>query len=196
MNIEQLAKDIQNFIKESYEYHKEFKEKEKYLLDNYHKGILGDEGLSQELDKVRNEINAKKREQAEKLKAKIQQVHEKELKYIEDTTESITVDELAELQLISDLGVTDEEMNGYIQKYKRKPLALKKLQEVAKDRNIVGADFPRDRKQYLNTILGRWDNQVNRWQYMTFSEMTTKLAMYMDGAVNGIDEDLRAYEQL
>lgn len=196
MSIEQLAKDIQGFIKESYKYHEEFKEEEKHLLDKLHNGVLGDEGFSQKIDKIRDEINAKKHERAEKLKVKIEQVHEKELKHIEDTTESITVDELAELQLISELGVTDEEMNGYIQKYKRKPLALKKLQEVAKDKGVIGVDFPRDRKQYLNTILGRWDNQVNRWQYMAFDEMTAKVEMYMTGAINGIDEDLRAYEQL
>lgn len=196
MSLRQLAKDVQSFVKESYEYHVEFKEKEKYFLDNYNKGILGDQGLSQKLDEVRNGINEKKHAKANELKAKIEQVREQELKHIDETINTVTADDVAELSLISQLELTAEEMDGYVNKYKRTPLALKKLQEVATDKKMIGVDFPPDRKQYLNVVLGRLDNQISKFENMQYGEMTIKVQMYMDGAINGINEDVAVYRSL
>lgn len=196
MSIRQLAREMQEFIKESHTYHEEYKKQEEHYMDNYHKGILGDKGLSQKIAEIRDEINSKQLNKSERLKAKIDQVHANELKHIEKTTEGVTADEVAELQLISQLELTDEEMNEYIKKYRRSPLALKKLQAIAKDNKNIHLNFPRDRKKYLNVVLGRWRSQINRWEYMPFDELSVKIEMYMEAAIDGIDEDLRSYESL
>lgn len=196
MSLRQLGKDVQAFIRKSYEYHVKYKEQEAELLEQHKREVIGSEGLRQKLDEVKDEINERKHAIADELGVRVDRVHEQELKHIEDTTETVTADNVAELELISQLELTTDELNKYIDRYRRTPLALKKLQEIASTNNIIGGEFPRDRKQYLNTILGRMRTQINEFAYMQYGEMSIKVQMYMDGAIRSIDEDIAMYESL
>ena len=48
----------------------------------------------------------------------------------------MTADTVAELNLLSTMKVSEQELVGYLEKYKRNPLAIKKLHEIGVANNI------------------------------------------------------------
>ena len=54
----------------------------------------------------------------------------------------------------------------------------------------------RDRKEYLNVILGRMSNYISRFKNIDERTHEIKLKMIADGAIRGIDEDITAYRSL
>jgi hypothetical protein len=195
MSLEQFAEQVKDFVKESHDLHVEYNKKSEELAESYNSGVIGPEGYKSEVEKLQKTINDIKEQKATKLKERLQDVKQTELKAIEETSEPITTDTLAELTLLSQLELTGEELNTYINKYKRTPLAIKKLQAIARERNII-CDFPPERKEYINRILGRMDSAINRFTSMKYDEHTVKAQMYRDGAISSIDEDIMTYKSL
>lgn len=69
--------------------------------------------------------------------AKLDSIEKTELEKIKSEYEPVTADTVAELSLLSTMKVSEQELVGYLEKYKRSPLAIKKLHEIGVANNIV-----------------------------------------------------------
>src|SRR5690625_436457 len=111
MELEQVAKEVQGFINESYQATSEYKKTESDLKEKVRNGLRGPVEIKQELEDKRRSIQATLSTKADQLQAKLDEVKTKELKNIEETSESITADTLAELNLLSQLDLTSADIS-------------------------------------------------------------------------------------
>lgn len=195
LELEQIAKEVQSFINESYQASTEYKEMESDLQTKVNNGLRGSVEVKQELESKKQQINESLSTKASQLNNKLESVRESELRKIDETSESITADTLAELNLLSQLELTSDDISDYINKYKHTPLALRKLQEIARDKNIM-SEFPPDRKQYLNVVLGRMSNSLSKFKRPNYDDYDVKTKMVADGAINGHSQDVSYYRSL
>lgn len=193
--LEELGKEVQAFIKDSYELTSDYKNIEADLQEKVRNGLRGQVEVNQELENKQQELKEALGNGASKLKEKVEEVRTKELQEIEETSDSVTADTLAELNLLSQLDLTNSDVEKYINKYKHNPLALRRLQEISKDKRTLN-QFPPNREEYLNTILGRMDTSINRFKQLKVSEHDVKIKMIADGAIRSIEEDLNSYRSL
>lgn len=68
--------------------------------------------------------------------AKLESVEQTELEKIKSEYEAVTADNVAELSLLGTMKVSEQELLSYLEKYKRNPLAIKKLHEIGSANNI------------------------------------------------------------
>lgn len=195
MGLEQIAKEVQSFINESYKATVEYRKLESDLQEKVKNGLRGSVEVEQELEYKKQRIHESLSTKAEKLSNKLESVRKEELKKIDETSESITADTLAELNLLSQLELTSDDISDYINKYKHTPLALRKLQEIARDKNIM-SEFPPDRKQYLNVVLGRMSNSLSKFKRPNYDDYDVKTKIVADGAINGHGQDVLYYRSL
>lgn len=69
--------------------------------------------------------------------AKLENFEQTELERIKSEYETVTADNVAELNLLSTMKVSEQELLSYLEKYKRNPLAIKKLHEIGAANNIA-----------------------------------------------------------
>jgi len=193
--LEDLAKETQSFVSESQKLTSEFKSFEEDMNNKVKQELRGSVEARQEIENRKSQVHGALQEKAAKIEAKKESVRERELMKIEETTDPITSDSLAELTLLSQLELTNDDMKDYINKYKHTPLALKKLQGIAKEKKVF-SEFPPDRKERLNIVLGRMSNHLSNFQRPDFGTYVVKTQMISEGAVNGISEDLESYRSL
>lgn len=198
MTLEQLGKEIQEFIKESLETVVELKKTQDELMKKVEEGMRGYAEVEIEIQEKKDAIFNRFSEKAKRLEEKLENVRELELKHIEETNDPVTADVVAELNLLSQLNLTLDDFKYYFEKYKRNPLAIRRLKEIADSKGFQKASVfvPRDRKEYLNVILGRMSNYISRFKNIDERTNEVKLKMIADGAIRGIDEDITAYRSL
>lgn len=68
---------------------------------------------------------------------KLETIEKTELEVIKSEYETVTADNVAELSLLSTMKVSEQELLGYLEKFKRNPLAIKKLHEIGEANNIT-----------------------------------------------------------
>lgn len=69
--------------------------------------------------------------------AKLENFEQTELEKIKSEYETVTADNVAELNLLSTMKVSEQELLSHLEKYKRNPLAIKKLHEIGAANNIA-----------------------------------------------------------
>ena len=69
--------------------------------------------------------------------AKLENFEQTELEKIKSEYETVTADNVAELNLLGTMKVSEQELLSYLEKYKRNPLAIKKLHEIGAANNIA-----------------------------------------------------------
>ena len=68
---------------------------------------------------------------------KLETIEKTELEVIKSEYETVTADNVAELSLLGTMKVSVQELLGYLEKFKRNPLAIKKLHEIGEANNIT-----------------------------------------------------------
>lgn len=68
---------------------------------------------------------------------KLETIEKTELEVIKSEYETVTADNVAELSLLGTMKVSEQELLGYLEKFKRNPLAIKKLHEIGEANNIT-----------------------------------------------------------
>lgn len=68
---------------------------------------------------------------------KLELLEKSELEVIKSEYETVTADNVAELSLLGTMKVSEQELLGYLEKFKRNPLAIKKLHEIGAANNIT-----------------------------------------------------------
>lgn len=193
--LEDLAKETQSFVNESQKLTSEFKSFEDDMNNKVKQQLRGFVEAKQEIDNKKSQVYGALQDKATKIEEKKESVRERELLKIEETTDPITSDTLAELTILSQLDLTNDDMKDYINKYKHTPLALKKLQGISSEKQLF-VHFPPDRKERLNVVLGRMSNHLSNFQRPDFSAYEVKIQMISEGTVNGIAADLESYRSL
>lgn len=194
-SLELIAKETQKFIDDSYKKVADYEELRTDLNEKVKNGLKGNVEARNALDNKKSDLQDTLYSQGDKLKEQIDQFRKSELKKIEETSDPITSDVVSELNLLSQLDLSSEDVNEYINKYKRSPLALRKLQDIAHDKKIFN-QFPPSRKEYLGTVLGRMENHISRFQHPDFTQNSIKTEIIKDGVLNSIDEDVSVYNSL
>lgn len=69
--------------------------------------------------------------------AKLESFEQTELEKIKSEYETVTADSVAELSLLGTMKVSEQELLGYLEKFKCNPLAIKKLHEIGAANNIT-----------------------------------------------------------
>lgn len=197
MTLEQLAKETQEFIQEALEVQNDYVKHSDDLNKKVKAGLKGSVEVLQELGKMKDNITEDFYSKAVKLQEKIEVVRNEEIKNIEKHEDPITSDALAELTLLSELELSKSDLENYVEKYKYSPLALKRIREISHKNNIF-VDFPKDRKEHLNTTLGRIDNHITRFKSprLDGGVENIKTTMVAEGAIKGIKEDVAFYKSL
>ena len=80
--------------------------------------------------------------------------------------EGVTADDVAELTLLEGMTITGSDLEGYYEKYKHKPLAVKKLgqivnKKVMEDPSVIFGFTPLDLVEELQNLVQTFKRDVN-----------------------------------
>lgn len=137
------------------------------MIDDLNQKLKNNQMYQSEVDlrlkDFKNQGDTYSKNTADSLMQKLDNEYNAAIKDLSSKEESVTADDVAELSLLSSMTVTSEEMLGYMDKYKNKPLTLKKLQEIAQ--NDMGLSFSLDFSQFdnknqLHTLIENLKKQV------------------------------------
>ena len=126
--------------------------------------------------------------------SKIEAIEQTELDAIKAGYETVTADNLAELTLLGQTKVTEKELLSYLEKYKRNPLAIKKLHEIAFNNGISlpGYVLKEDRLSNLLQLFKQYaksyhDTSIND-AYGAASDLAFTLVLSTDEMTKALEE--------
>ena len=137
-------------------------------IEKYNKQIeeerLGVKQGQEMIQEEKDEFTRATREQAQDLLERLNRAAETTLKHIEDNKESVTSENVAELQLLAQVDTTSEELKKYAEKYSNNDLALRLLEKIAKEQGIMFAlpetEQDKIKKEYskVRTIVNSYNS--------------------------------------
>lgn len=133
--------------------------------DKLQKQLIGKVYAEQELLKYKKEGENYSQNTAQLLYQQLEKEKNAELANHKSKEEPITADDAAELSLLSSIKLTVAEMREYLEKYKNKPLALRKLEDIMDNDNTLAyieIDMEQfNQKQCLEKIVHFLDRKIN-----------------------------------
>lgn len=163
MTFTTIKEDIKIFGKRKYQLMKEYVELDEEMKKKLAAGTIGTKTAKDQLDQAYNNAKKESQHRRDELADKIEAEYEKELKTLKESVQSVTADDVAELSLLaSTKEITKEELEGYFVKYANKPLALKKIREIANEKpDLLMIDFESfDTEQRLYNLRQRLKQEV------------------------------------
>ena len=141
------AKEIDKYSREvsqSYEY---LEHERKALEDKVKDGILTQEQANIQYANALNTLKKLQRETAQDLRSKLNAALGTEIRKIHNNYETVKQDNKAELDLLA-LAGNAEELERAVEKYKDNPLALLRLQQISKEKDMpLPIDvYPKERR--------------------------------------------------
>ena len=110
---------------------------QKDLAEKVKKGLMYQSEAELRLKNFKQEAEQHLNAEYANILAKLDSIEKTELEKIKSEYEPVTADTVAELNLLSTMKVSEKELVGYLEKYKRSPLAIKKLHEIGAANNIA-----------------------------------------------------------
>lgn len=129
------AKKIDKFSKEVAEQYIYLEEQKKALAGKIATGEITQDQADKQLSSALNILKTTQREMTRQLKAELDKASFLELEKIQAGYKSVTQDNKAELDLLAEAG-NSAELERASKKYQNNPLALLRLKQIAKDKNI------------------------------------------------------------
>lgn len=197
MNLDKVVANVEGFINLSKRSTKDFLTTREDFTDKVSAGRMGTVEADEKLKAMKSVIGDKLEAEYKPLIDGIQTTLEHEYSNIDNSSESVTADQLAELTLLGELDLTNDDIEKYADKYKRNPLALKKLKNLAEAKNLY-VEFPLDRKTFIHTALGRAETKVMEYARPNYdkSNLLISLDWLADGAIESIKQDIAVYKTL
>lgn len=128
-----IKNELKAFANKKLEYMQSYIELQEKLQKQVSEGMKGSKQAQIELADLKNEGETYSQKTYDKIMADIEQERTKQLEELKSEKHSVTSDDVAELMLLeSTKNISREEFEQYLEKYKNKPLAIKKLSEIAK----------------------------------------------------------------
>lgn len=127
--------------------------------------------------------------------AKLESVEKTELEKIKSEYETVTADVLAELSLLSTMSLSEQELLDYLEKYKRNPLAIKKLHEIglANSISLPGYILKEDRLAELLKLFKQYAEIYHHTPIIDSLGSASDLAFTLVFAYENMDEALKKY---
>ena len=127
--------------------------------------------------------------------AKLENFEQTELEKIKSEYETVTADNVAELNLLSTMKVSEQELLSYLEKYKRNPLAIKKLHEIGAANNIALPSYilKEDRLAELLNVFKRYAKSYHETPIVDSNGSASDLAFMLVLASDELNTALEAY---
>ena len=166
MTLTQIKEQIKHFGSKKLSYMKDYITKKEELTKKVSGLQMYQSEADQRLADYKLEVENYSRQTTDKLHADIEAAYEKELAALRAMEEGVTADDVAELTLLEGMKITADELKNYYEKYKHKPLALKKLGQIAdkkvlEDPSVIFGFNPVDVKGELESLVGVFKRDTN-----------------------------------
>ena len=127
--------------------------------------------------------------------AKLENFEQTELEKIKSEYETVTADNVAELNLLSTMKVSEQELLSYLEKYKRNPLAIKKLHEIGAANNIALPSYilKEDRLAELLNVFKRYAKSYHETPIVDSNGSASDLAFMLVLASDELNTALETY---
>lgn len=197
MSLDQLVKKAEEFVKVSAKSTQEYLSTAEDYKQKVSEGRMGSVEAREKLDDIKSTTNALLSQQGATLNEEVRLALEAEYQRVDNESETVTADQLAELTLLGELELTNEDMEKYADKYKNNPLALKKLKDIAKEKTLF-VEFPRDRKEFIHAALGRMESTISKYSRPEYDApyIAQKIEFLSEGAIQSFKEDITYYKSL
>ena len=132
MTFTTIKSELKTFANKKVDYMRSYIELQEKLKKEVAEGMKGSKQAQIELANLKSEGEAYSQKTYDKITADIEQEQTKQLEELKSEKNSVTADDVAELMLLETTkDISWEEFEQYLEKYKNKPLAIKKLVEIA-----------------------------------------------------------------
>lgn len=166
MTLTQIKEQIKVFGSKKLSYMKNYITKKEELAKKVSGLQMYQSEADQRLADYKLEVGNYSRQTTDKLHADIEAAYEKELAALRAMEEGVTADDVAELTLLEGMTIIGSDLEGYYEKYKHKPLAIKKLgqivnKKVMEDPSVAIGFTPLDLVEELQNLVQTFKRDVN-----------------------------------
>lgn len=166
MTFTTIKDDIKAFGKKKHGYMTGYIAKQEELHKQLQNGMIGEKYAKDQLEAYKLEGDTYSRDTYNKIHAEIEKQHELELEALKEKELSVTADDVAELTLLASMKMTKDELLGYFEKYKNKPLAIKKLWSIAEQYPEIAINLDLfNAEQALESLILFFKQQLSYCHY-------------------------------
>lgn len=186
MTLTTLKNDIKAFGKKKIEFMSGYVVMQEDYQKKLAEGMIGQKWADQELQNYKKEADTFSYNTSQSLYKQLEVEKKNELARYEAAGQSVTADDVAELSLLSTMKLSSKEMLSYLEKYKNKPLAIKKLLEIIhNDTNLT----------FIEIDIDKYDNKQKL--EALFHLLTKRIDYFGEGLkVNGDKVDLAIHKSI
>ncbi len=194
MTLTEIKTQIDNFGKRKQQQIEEYSNKQKELAEKVKNNEMYQTEANLRLEDIAKAAKNYSDTEYNSIISKIEAIEQTELDAIKAGYETVTADNLAELTLLGQTKVTEKELLGFLEKYKRNPLAIKKLHEIAFNNGISlpGYVLKEDRLSNLLQLFKQYaksyhDTSIND-AYGAASDLSFTLVLSTDEMTKALEE--------
>lgn len=194
MTLTEIKTQIDNFGKRKQEQIEEYSNKQKELAEKVKNNEMYQTEANLRLEDIAKAAKNYSDTEYNSIISKIEAIEQTELEAIKAGYETVTADNLAELTLLGQTKVTEKELLSYLEKYKRNPLAIKKLHEIAFNNGISLPEYvlKEDRLSNLLQLFKQYaksyhDTSIND-AYGAASDLAFTLVLSTDQMTKALEE--------
>lgn len=194
MTLTEIKTQIDNFGKRKQEQIEEYSNKQKELAEKVKNNEMYQTEANLRLEDIAKAAKNYSDTEYNSIISKIEAIEQTELEAIKAGYETVTADNLAELTLLGQTKVTEKELLSYLEKYKRNPLAIKKLHEIAFNNGISLPEYvlKEDRLSNLLQLFKQYaksyhDTSIND-AYGAASDLSFTLVLSKDEMTKALEE--------
>lgn len=194
MTLTEIKTQIDNFGKRKQEQIEEYNNKQKELAEKVKNNEMYQTEANLRLEDIAKAAKNYSDTEYNSIISKIDAIEQTELEAIKAGYETVTADNLAELTLLGQTKVTEKELLSYLEKYKRNPLAIKKLHEIAFNNGISLPEYvlKEDRLNNLLQLFKQYaksyhDTSIND-AYGAASDLSFTLVLSTDEMTKALEE--------
>lgn len=137
MTLQQIKAQIYNLGTYKQQKIEAYGKMKKELWEKVRNQVLYQSEVELRLENFKKEADQYSDTEFTNILAKLENFEQTELEQIKSEYETVTADNVAELNLLGTMKVSEQELLNYLEKYKRNPLAIKKLHEIGAANNIA-----------------------------------------------------------
>lgn len=168
---------------------------QKDLAEKVKKGLMYQSEAELRLKNFKQEADQYLNAEYANILAKLENFEQTELEKIKSEYETVTADNVAELNLLSTMKVSEQELLSYLEKYKRNPLAIKKLHEIGAANNIALPNYilKEDRLAELLNVFKRYAKSYHETPIVDSNGSASDLAFMLVLASDELNTTLETY---
>lgn len=186
MTLTTIKNDIKAFGKKKIEFMSGYVAMQEDYQKKLAEGMIGQKWADQELQNYKKEADTFSYNTSQSLYKQLEVEKKNELARYEAAGQSVTVDDVAELSLLSTMKLSSKEMLSYLEKYKNKPLAIKKLLEIIHNNTNL---------TFIEIDIDKYDNKQKLENL--FHLLTKRIDYFGEGLkVNGDKVDLAIHKSI